>query len=533
MLLIYEIVWFQLLQLVIGIVRDFGWQCCWERSWGGCALEAWRFHGSSRRGIIRWRFTGCWNWGSACWACWRCVGIPYVNYLYVAGIGHGMPSVMLRAVVCAACLLPPTLLMGATLPAISRYVQTTPDGVSWMGWFYGGNIAGAVCGSLLAGFYLLRVYDMSVATYVAVGIDFLVGALGLLIAKFAAYSSSESDRAGLDLSGPRMIYIVIALSGFTGLGAEVVWTRLLSLMLGATVYTFSIILAVFLIGLGIGSSVGSLIARTTPRPRMLLGLCQLGWALAGAIFWTAYMLTESLPLWPINPSLSWNIWFNFQLDLIRCVWAIFPGTVLWGASFPLALAAVARRGQDAGRLVGGVYAANTLGAILGSVLLSMVVIPWRGPEGHGTQDAQRLLIAVAALSATLALAPMLFSSLGRPVRKRVLFSRLGWTCALAVLLCTVPILMFHVGEVPGELVAWGRNLMINTGTHMLYVGEGMNSSVAVTGQKDGDRYFHVAGKVEASSEPQDMRLQRMLGHLPALLHPDARRVLVVVARARG
>jgi spermidine synthase len=522
--LIYEIVWFQLLQLVIGssaislavLLGTFmGGMCL-----GSLAFPRFvspRHHPLAVYGLL--------ELGTGVLGLLALVGIPYINYLYVAGIGHGMPSVMLRAVVCAACLLPPTLLMGATLPAISRYVQTTPDGVSWMGWFYGGNIAGAVCGCLLAGFYLLRVYDMSVATYVAVGIDFLVGGLGLLIAKFAAYSSVDSERAGLDLSGPRMIYIVIALSGFTGLGAEVVWTRLLSLMLGGTVYTFSIILAVFLIGLGIGSSVGSLIARTTPRPQMLLGLCQL--ALAGAIFWTAYMLTESLPFWPINPSLSWNIWFNFQLDLMRCVWAIFPGTVLWGASFPLALAAVARRGQDAGRLVGGVYAANTLGAILGSVLLSMVVIPWRGPEGHGTQDAQRLLIAVAALSATLALAPMLFSSLGRPVRKRVLFSRLGWTCALAVLLCTVPILMFHVVEVPGELVAWGRNLMINTGTHMLYVGEGMNSSVAVTGQKDGDRYFHVAGKVEASSEPQDMRLQRMLGHLPALLHPDPKRVLVV------
>ena len=58
------------------------------------------------------------------------------------------------------CLLPPTLLMGATLPAIARWVETTPEGVSWLGFFYGGNIAGAVLGSLLAGFYLLRVYDM-------------------------------------------------------------------------------------------------------------------------------------------------------------------------------------------------------------------------------------------------------------------------------------------------------------------------------------------------------------------------------------
>jgi spermidine synthase len=204
-----------------------------------------------------------------------------------------------------------------------------------------------------------------------------------------------------------------------------------------------------------------------------------------------------------------------------------PGYGALGRQLPLALAALAKRGQDAGRLVGGVYAANTLGAILGSVLVSMLVIPWRGPEGHGTQDAHRLLIAVAALAATLALAPMLFWGLSVPIRKSVVFSRFARAIALALVLCAIPVLMFHVNPVPGELVAWGRNLMINTGTHVLYVGEGMNSSVAVTGQKDGDRYFHVAGKVEASSEPQDMRLQRMLGHLPALLHSDPRRVLVV------
>src|SRR5436190_14398894 len=65
-------------------------------------------------------------------------------------------------------LVPPTLLMGATLPAIARWVESTPSGVSWLGFFYGGNIAGAVAGALLAGFYLLRLFDMAHATYVAV-----------------------------------------------------------------------------------------------------------------------------------------------------------------------------------------------------------------------------------------------------------------------------------------------------------------------------------------------------------------------------
>ena len=78
------------------------------------------------------------------------------------------------------------------------------------------------------------------------------------------------------------------------------------------------------------------------------------------------MLTDSLPYWPINPSITNNPFFNFQLDVVRCLWVVLPGAILWGASFPLALAAVAAPGQDPGRLVGGVYAANTVGAIVGS-----------------------------------------------------------------------------------------------------------------------------------------------------------------------
>jgi hypothetical protein len=76
-----------------------------------------------------------------------------------------------------------------------------------------------------------------------------------------------------------------------------------------------------------------------------------------------------------------NPWINFQLDLMRCVWAVLPETILWGASFPLALASVVTSGREPGRIVGGVYAANTVGAIVGSLTFSMVLIPWLGTRG--------------------------------------------------------------------------------------------------------------------------------------------------------
>ena len=109
-------------------------------------------------------------------------GIPYVELVYTRYAGHGAAGILLRGAVAGACLLPPTLLMGATLPAIARWVKTDPVGVSWLGFFYGGNIAGAVLGCLLAGFYLLRVYDMAVATCVAAALNISVAATALSLA---------------------------------------------------------------------------------------------------------------------------------------------------------------------------------------------------------------------------------------------------------------------------------------------------------------------------------------------------------------
>src|SRR4029079_10750958 len=95
---------------------------------------------------------------------------------------------------------------------------------------------------------------------------------------------------------------------------------------------------------------------------------------------SAYMLTQSMPYWPINPSITTDPWFNFQLDFVRCMWVVLPGSILWGARFPPALASVASRGHDPARLVGGVYAANTVGAIVGSLSASLLLVVWLGSQ---------------------------------------------------------------------------------------------------------------------------------------------------------
>lgn len=517
--LIYEIVWFQLLQLVIGssavslgvLLGTFmGGMCL-----GSLLLPRWV--GAHHHPLRVYAFL---ELGIGAIGILVLLVMPLIGGAYTAWAPSGIAGIIVRAIAAAVCLLPPTLLMGATLPAIARWVETTPEGVSWLGFFYGGNIAGAVIGSLLAGFYLLRVHDMLVATFVAVGLNAAVAMIALVIAKSAPYEpAAVAAGENAFAKGAWAIYVAIGISGATALASEVLWTRILSLLYGGTVYTFSLILAVFLLGLGIGSSIGSAMARSIARPRVALAWCQM--LLAGAIAWASYMLTESLPYWPIDPSMSKSPWYTFQLDLVRSLWAMLPGAILWGASFPLALASVAAGRRDPAKLVGGVYAANTVGAIVGSLGASLLLVIW-----IGSQHAQQLLIVLCVMSALLALdsasadAPGVNAGKGR--------FQLGGTVLIVAAAMMAAWLARNVKEVPGILVAYGRYAASRVGqADIIYMGEGWNASVAVSRLSNGVLNYHNAGKVQASSEPQDMRLQRMLGHLTTLIPAQSKSVLVI------
>src|SRR5437588_7573745 len=154
-------------------------------------------------------------------------GMPSVEQVYARYAGHGPAGILLRGAVAGVCLLPPTLLMGATLPAIARWVETGPEGVSWLGFFYGGNIVGAVFGCLLAGFYLLRVFDMATATYVAVALNLTVAVMALVLsaapARYRPMADTATEGGAVRAAGSWAVYPAIALSGMSALGAEVVW----------------------------------------------------------------------------------------------------------------------------------------------------------------------------------------------------------------------------------------------------------------------------------------------------------------------
>jgi spermidine synthase len=496
--LIYEIVWFHLLRLVIG-ASALSMGILLASFMGGMCL------GSLFLGRLlpsRWsplRAYAALEVGIGLFGLLLPLLIPALRTLYFELFGFGPRGVALRAAICGLALLPPTALMGATLPAVARRYARARAGTG-LAQLYGANTAGAVLGCVLAGFYLLPRWDILVATAVAAVLNFLVAAVAWRLARLPAPRPALVVTTASGPGSDNIVYIVTALSGLTALGAQVVWTRLLGLLFGGTTYTFAIILAVILGGIGLGSAAAGIALRRGHDSRALLAGTQL--ALVPALWCAATLIAKVVPYAATGRNVPIDV--LHVLHTLRCLEVILPAAVLWGMSFPLALAAAAPLHGDAGLSSGNVYAANTVGAIAGALLVSFVTIP-----AWGTRTSERLLVVAAGLSAALMYAAL---------RRRAAVVALAVAVAVA----------FAVPGLPDTFLANGRYIwLVNSRDRFPYVSEGAASTVAVSETAEGIRYFHVSGKVEASTDNFDMRLQRVLGHLTALVHRNPRSVLVV------
>jgi spermidine synthase len=308
--------------------------------------------------------------------------------------------------------------------------------------------------------------------------------------------------------GAWAIYVAIALSGATALSSEVIWTRLLSLLFGGTVYTFSLILAVFLFGSASAAASGSAIGRGAARPRAR--------ASAGArcsvrrdrvVGLHADAVDAVLAGEPVDHDGSLvQLPARFRaLHVGRAA-----GAILWGASFPLALASLARRGQDPARLVGGVYAANTVGAIVGSLCASLLLVVWLG-----SQHAQQVLILLSALSGC-SCSRRAATSRGKPQSRGTSRHRGGGRGRPAVA---------HRAADPGIFAAYGRYTAtrVGLGRSDLHRVKGWNATVpGRRGCPAACSTTTTPARLQASSEPQDMRpAAHARPHDDA--HPEARR----------
>jgi spermidine synthase len=442
-------------------------------------------------------------------------------------------------------MIVPTTLMGGTLPVLSRLVAGRPDGIrGHLARLYSLNTAGAVAGTLAAGFLLLPRLGVTRSVAIAVGINLVVGAGAWLLGERAAGAGPPSgapapdpapDEDGRALPS-RLVLIGIGASGFCALGYEVLWTRVLTLVVGTSVYSFTILLAAFLTGIAAGGQSEPLLGRIARRrdarwrywvvvfggTQILIGLSALAmtWALRDLPRYAVRL--QDL----VRPGSGEFRAQQVATFVVAFAFLAVPAFFM-GLAFPVAANVHAARQRRVGAAVGQVLTSNTVGAILGAAVSGFVLIYLFGFErslhllivlnlGFGLAVLASLSkrharqgavagIAVLALAAASALA--LFPDWGR-----------AWDARFFAIFRNNQYQAFDTEERIQDALA---------NTDVLYFFEGANETISVIRPRGAQQAFIVNGRVEASTTHQDEQCQRTLGHLPLLAHPHPRKVFVL------
>lgn len=445
-----------------------------------------------------------------------------------------------RFVLASALLTVPTACMGATLPILAQFaVRRLESAGGRVGRLYAVNTAGAVVGAAAAGFVLLPTVGVGLTNGVAVALNAAVGLTAISVGwQLAAAAMTGLDPAPAGVGGPhaqpgggeveagaRPLLVAglgtAALSGALAMAYEVAWTRALSLVLGSSVYAFTVILTTFLFGLAAGSY---LLARRVDRmaePALGIGLTQL---LIGVSAFGGLLVVQELPYLFVRLfALSGDRYaLLLALEFTIASALILIPALLSGAVFPLCVRLTASPGAAVGRTVGNLYALNTLGAIVGSFAGGFVLIPAVGVRGT-------LMLAVLLnIAAAFLLLVML------PVRRRAIaLSVAGGLPLLALLIPAVtpewePLTMASGVAVsaPGlRRLSRTEFLDLRRRSHSLFYEEGLTTTVSVE-ERAGQISLRVNGKVDAGTGA-DMPTQILLGHLPTLFHPAPRDLLVI------
>ena len=461
---------------------------------------------------------------------------------------------------CALLLIVPAGLMGATLPILCRfYVSHMGHLGARTGWLYGLNTVGAAVGAVLGGFVMVRSLGVWATLGVAATVNFLVGGLclllsrqkGLVLSDHTLPSENEFSRSGARFVDDRLADRIhnkkmkwglwlFAVSGFCALAYEVLWTRLLGLIVGPTTYSFTLVIATFIIGLALGSIIFGRLADRTQRVFLLLILTQLGASVTALA--VSQLLGNSQFLFAKLIHTFQNSFATLILVQSVVLFSILLGPTLFlGAAFPLVNRLYVRSMDDLGKSLGTAYALNTVGAIIGSFAAGFLLIPLAGKE-----NGLRLVIMVQFVMAMLAWV-MVDSGLRR--RNLWLLARTG------LLLCYI-FLILHFPAWHGDLLSrgwyrdfgaiehdlgrtgWGSALWKGSerlarqrqGLKVVFYGEGIGGFTTVekeiTSLGTVEYAMYNSGKADASTHG-DRSTQTLSAHIPLLFHPQAQSVMVL------
>ncbi|TAK07023.1 MAG: tetratricopeptide repeat protein [Candidatus Manganitrophaceae bacterium] len=531
--LIYQMVWMRELVLVFG-ASMFAISTLLTAFMGGLALGSDFFGRRADRYSNPLRVYGLLELGIGGYA----FLVPFLLsslipiYQFLHGLFHFSFYVfsLVRFVMAVLVLLLPTALMGGTLPVLARLYKNHAEIGKGVGLLYAFNTLGAVIGVLGAGFILLPALGLNKTVLLAATLNGAVGLLAigrgrsrLIPVETAAERAPVSLPKG-DRLRRRILLATFALSGFAAMIYEVVWTRILTLILGSTLYSFATMLATFLLGLAIGSFLFSVFLKRFSRPLLLLALVQGGIALFafGGEF-----------LFPLLPVFFFKLLevFHSEGGIISASKFFIVGavmlipTVLMGGVFPLVIHLLTSGGSSSGAkrktetaadtglgsIVGRAYSINTLGTIVGSFAIGFILLP-----SLGIQKSLHVAILTNA-----ALSLLLWMQM-RDMGEARLWAVGGVGAFLVVVGFSTP--AWNPLQMSSEL--FGKLSTLD----LLFYKEGISSTVTVvqhpTLAKQPHLTLAIDGKPNASTTG-DMKTQILVGHLPMLLAPQAKEVLSI------
>jgi spermidine synthase len=487
---------------------------------------------------------------------------PALNALLWRTVGdhYGVLS-LLRFLATALLLLVPTTLMGATLPLLSQHVslRRRPEGLvgatAQIGALFALNTSGAVLGTFLSGFALLPRLGVTLTNYVGAAVNLTLAASILLVERrmrrtgeeLAEWSATAREARGggeaqsaLPSEGARegappiefiptqrqrrIAVAAYAVSGATAMVYQVLWTRSLAIVLGSSVYSFTLILLAFLIGLAIGAAVVTRLLPSIKRPVLALGTVH-ALTLLTAVY--SYLTLDQLPeiFLLILRGGSFNVDELLLTQFVLAALTMLPATLAMGAVMPLTMRIYTATVDGAGKDVGVAYAWNTLGAITGSFAAGFLVLPVLG--------LQRGLLLCAAITAALS-ALLLWHA--EPLRRAVAPSeegtaRAAWSARPLALLLLSATTVFVILSPRWNLTHFSAGLFrISIAKsifqlknrllpQLLYYKDGVATTVSVE-RWDKTIALKNNGKVDASNG-DDMATQIMVGLMPLLFHPTA------------
>ena len=513
--LIFEVVWARLLLLSLG-TTPMAMGVVLGAFMGGMAVGSWS---AGRTRILRLEPIAVYA-GLEVWIGLYALATPFVLRL----VDLAPPSLQLALGVLA--LLPATVAMGTSLPVLVRVLDRgTTDRATTVGWLYAVNTAGGVAGPVLTVFLLFPLVGLAWTLVITALVNLLVG--GAVWLGRSCWAPAERQRPAVAPAGatgtsgaatpvPRLLYLILAVSGATAMVYEMAWSRTLSMVYGSSVYGVSIMLSTFLVGIALGSWLAA--TRVRRRPATMLGAV---WLLAGSA-WAAFV---SLSVGGRLPFLFLDLyrWVDggttglFGVQFLLAALLMLPATLCLGALLPVVISVAGRVG--ARPAVSSLYAANLLGSAIGALVASGLLL---ASVGLSVLVQVGVLVALGvAIVATVRLPGSHARTIAATVAAVILVLALdGGARQLALSFG-----LYH--GAPGYVGNDDRGIRDLLASHeLLFYRDGPTASVAV---QRVDRYvlLKINGKTDASTGAGDIETQTLLAHLPLMAADRVDRVAVV------